>query len=108
MKKNHYLKLIFTGAVTAVAIGTTYFLVTEQNKIRHQQRALDRVRDLFKDEGKIIGSYIETTPRPYKHANVSTMAYFGGITREDQGQIFQYQFVLSAKTYTLIDLKLIA
>lgn len=106
--KNHYLKLIFTGAVTAVAIGTTYFVIKEQSRIRRQQRALDRVRALFKDEGNIIGSYIETTPKPFKHANITTMAYFGGITREKDGQVFQYEFVLSAKTYTLIDLKLIA
>lgn len=103
-----YLKVILAGAISVAAITTSYQLVKRHNQEVRLNRALQKVKELFEGQGEIIGSYLDATVKPYHHENFETKAYFGGIIRRDHDQTYEYKFVLSAKNYSLLDLKLIA
>ncbi|KRK37285.1 hypothetical protein FC62_GL001400 [Amylolactobacillus amylotrophicus DSM 20534] len=94
--------------MTAIAIGTSYSLIKQYNKKVRLRRSLERVKQLFSDQNDITGSWLEDEPRIYQHEDFKTKAYFGGLIRKSHGQLLEYEFVLSAKSYALLDLKLIA
>lgn len=101
-------KLIVTSLITAVAIGASYKLYQDYDKRVKTRRAINRIKGLFDNPDEITGTWIEDTPREYQHDNFKTQAYFGGLVRKDGNQILEYSFILSAKNYALLDLKLIA
>lgn len=106
--KSKNIKLIFTAGMTAIALGTSYSLIKQYNKKVRLRRALDRVKQLFSDQDDVTGSWIDDQPKTYQHDDFKTKAYFGGLIRQSNGQTLEYEFVLSAKSYALLDLKLIA
>ncbi|WP_125767075.1 peptidase [Lapidilactobacillus wuchangensis] len=66
---------------------------------------LAEIKSLFLKEGPIAGAWIESRPRTTVWHNQRHQVYFGGITREEQDGLAQYQFMFDARTRELLDLK---
>lgn len=66
---------------------------------------LKMVHNDFAKEGTITGSWINHHRIPYQRFAVRTDAYEGGLTRLEDDQPVDYQFIADAKTGSLISLK---
>ena len=97
------LPVAIIGAVLSFLIGFyTYFLVDQKAPV-NADKILNRVKAQFKEEGPIEGSWIEMTKVPWKKYSYETKVYYGGISRLENGQVSQYEFVADAYTGTLMD-----
>ncbi|GEL89371.1 MULTISPECIES: PepSY domain-containing protein [Pediococcus] len=65
---------------------------------------LETVRKAFLKEGPIEGSWIEMKQAPLQKFAIKTNVYYGGITRYEDGDLIQYEFLADAKTGTIIDI----
>ncbi|GEN94345.1 PepSY domain-containing protein [Pediococcus ethanolidurans] len=65
---------------------------------------LETVRKAFLKEGPIEGSWIEMKQAPLQKFAIKTTVYYGGITRYEDGNLIQYEFLADAKTGTIIDI----
>ncbi|MBC1397485.1 PepSY domain-containing protein [Listeria fleischmannii] len=67
---------------------------------------LENVKDAFKKEGPIEGSWIQLKKQHYKKYAIDTFVYHGGITAIREGEKKQFEFIADAKTGTIIDIYL--
>jgi len=65
---------------------------------------LNRVKRQFRQESPIEGSWIEHQMVPFQKFAVKTRVYYGGITRYEDHQLVQYQFIADAKTGSVLDI----
>lgn len=65
---------------------------------------LEQVKDTFKEEGAIEGSWIEMTKVPWKKYAYDTDVYYGGISRYEDDELVQYEFIADAYTGSLMDI----
>ncbi|MFC6259643.1 PepSY domain-containing protein [Levilactobacillus fujinensis] len=65
---------------------------------------LDQVKRQFRQETPIEGAWIEKHAVPFQKFAVKTEAYYGGITRYEDDQLVQYQFIADAKTGSVLDI----
>lgn len=102
--KNQYLLpvVVISGILTFFAGFFTYFLLDQKAPV-NADKILNRVKDQFKEEGPIEGSWIEMTKVPWKKYSYETKVYYGGISRLEEGQVAQYEFVADAYSGTLMD-----
>lgn len=101
--KQSLLPVVIIGAVLSFLIGFyTYFLVDQKTPV-NADKILNRVKMQFKEDGPIEGSWIEMTKVPWKKYSYETKVYYGGISRLEDGQVAQYEFVADAYTGTLMD-----
>lgn len=68
-------------------------------------RILKMVKHDFKQEGPVIGSWVEAHSEPYQRFAVKTDVYHGGLTRLEDGTPVNYRFIADAHTGSLIELK---
>lgn len=64
---------------------------------------LDYVKKQFLKEGPIEGSWIEMTQSPSKKVAIETDVYYGGISRYEEDQLVQYEFIADAYTGSILD-----
>lgn len=102
--KNQYLlPVVIVGAILSFFAGFfAYFLVDQKTPV-NADKILNRVKVQFKEEGPIEGSWIEMTKVPWKKYSYETKVYYGGISRIENGQVAQYEFVADAYSGTLMD-----
>ena len=62
----------------------------------------------FKKEGPISGSWINHQARPFQRFAIRTLAYEGGITRQEDDQLTTYQFWADAYTGSILEMKRVA
>lgn len=108
MNKREYEELLLpisvVGAVLAFLVGFfTFFLVDRKTPV-HADKILNKVKDQFRDDGPIEGSWIEMTKVPWKKYSYETNVYYGGVSRIEEDEIVQYEFVADAYTGTLMDI----
>lgn len=75
--------------------------------IQHRQyqstdEILARVKQAFHREGNVEGAWINSQPDDYSQFALRTKVYRGGISRREDQQIVQYQFIADAKTGTIL------
>lgn len=75
------------------------------NRKQSANRILKMIRDDFKKEGPVIGSWIDSQAEPYQRYAVEADVYHGGVTRLEDSIPVNYQFVADARTGSLIELK---
>lgn len=68
-------------------------------------RILRIVRNDFKREGQITGSWIDHQAAPFQRFAVKTSAYQGGLTRKEDDKLVNYEFKADAYTGSLLELK---
>lgn len=95
----------FSGGLIAGLIAG-YFI--KENIYKHRllsgETVLADVKNAFKAEGKVDGSWLQMKPEEYQHYAVKTKVYRGGITRQKNGERQQYEFIADAYTGTVIDI----
>lgn len=64
---------------------------------------LQKMKETFLEEGPIEGSWIELTKVPLRKFAYKTDVYYGGISRLEQGELVQYEFIADAYTGSTMD-----
>lgn len=67
------------------------------------EKALENAKKSFKQSGPISGSWIHMKPETFNKPPLSYKVYKGGISRNLDGKIEQFEFVADAKTGTVIE-----
>ncbi|MER2173549.1 MAG: PepSY domain-containing protein [Carnobacterium sp.] len=78
-------------------------LITAKKTI-HGDAILKYVKQLFLKEGPIEGSWIELQKVPLQKFALKTDVYYGGISRIEEDQLIQYEFIADAYTGSILDL----
>lgn len=63
---------------------------------------LTKVKNSFREEGPIEGSWIESKTVPFQRFAYRTSAYHGGISRLEDQQLVTYEFLADTKTGTIL------
>lgn len=69
----------------------------------HGDNILKNMKQVFLEEGPIEGSWIELTKVPLRKFAYQTDVYYGGISRLEQGELVQYEFIADAYTGSIMD-----
>ncbi|WP_156808106.1 PepSY domain-containing protein [Allofustis seminis] len=75
-----------------------------KKKSVNPDHVLATVKKAFKEDGPIEGSWIEMTTAPWDRYAYHTSVYYGGITRLEDGEPVQYEFIADAHTGTLMNI----
>lgn len=102
--EDKFLPLAAMGAVLAFLIGFFTFFLVDRKVPVNADKILNQVKDQFRGEGPIEGSWIEMTKVPWKKYSYETKVYYGGISRLENGEVTQYEFVADAYSGTLMDI----
>ncbi|AQP54096.1 peptidase [Vagococcus penaei] len=106
--KDFYSKGLSTGVGIGLTIGmisgaiATYFY--KKNKTLSADDILEIVKTAFLQEGPIEGSWIHFKKEPSQKFAIKTKVYTGGISRIEDGELVQYEFVADAYTGSIIDI----
>ena len=105
---NKSIQSLTTGMIIGGSIGLLGGLLASrwvQSK-RHldADSVLANVKKAFLEEGPIEGSWIQFTQQPLQKFALKTETYTGGITRFEDDQLVQYEFVADAHTGSVIDI----
>lgn len=76
----------------------------KENKPFHGDDILNKVKKIFLEEGPIEGSWIELTKVPLRKFAYKTDVYYGGISRMEEGDLVQYEFIADAYTGSIMDI----
>lgn len=97
---------VLVGLVTFVlSFGLGFFVAKLfEKRAKDPDEILEDVKDAFKEEGPIDGSWIEMTKVPWKKHAYDTDVYYGGISRLEEGEMVQYEFIADAYTGSLMDI----
>lgn len=99
-----FLPLAIMGLVVSFLLGGLTFFLVEKNRPMHADKILNNVKEQFKAEGPIEGSWIEMTKVPWNKYSYDTDVYYGGISRLENGEVIHYEFVADAYTGSVMDI----
>ena len=102
-KKQYLLPVLVISVILTFFAGFFTFFLVDQKAPVNADKILNRVKTQFREEGPIEGSWIEMTKVPWKKYSYETKVYYGGISRIEDGQVTQYEFVADAYSGTLMD-----
>ncbi|WP_078545020.1 PepSY domain-containing protein [Litchfieldia alkalitelluris] len=77
---------------------------TVSNKGVTAENALKNAKNAFKEIGPVTGSWIHMVPEDYRKNELTYKVYKGGISRELEDQLEQFEFIVDATTGTIIDI----
>lgn len=92
--------------LVGIGIGFTGALLLKESVSQSHisaEKALKIAKASFKQNGPIDGSWIHMNPELYTKFNLTYKVYKGGISRTEDGNLLQYEFVIDAKNGTIID-----
>lgn len=94
------------GALFGAGVVGGYFLNSyiSKKKPLNGDKILKRVKKAFLEEGPIEGSWIELTKVPMRKFALKTKVYYGGISRMEENELVQYEFLADAYTGTVLDI----
>ena len=101
MKIRDYMMGLGTGVVIGV-IASQFANKIDVN--RSAELVLKDIKNSFKQEGPIDGSWIFMSPEPLQKEAVKLNVYKGGISRMKNGELEQFEFAADAKTGTVVEL----
>jgi predicted small secreted protein len=101
MKVNNFLAGVLTGVAAGIVVSET---IDRLNKNVSADTVLNTVKEAFKTEGPIDGSWIVMKTEPFKNNVISMDVYRGGISRIKNGELEQFEFAADAKTGTVVEL----
>lgn len=102
--KSKFLPIAILSLVLSFVLGLLTFSLVDKKTSVHADKILNDVKTKFKEDGSIEGSWIEMTKVPWKKYSYDTKVYYGGISRIEEGQVAQYEFVADAQTGALMDI----
>lgn len=95
------IPLTFGGAALAGFVTGKMF----GDRRRGAKTILKLVTNDFKKEGPLAGSWIDYQPIPFQRFAYKTTAYRGGLRRQEDDQLVNYEFLADAYTGSIIELK---
>lgn len=99
------LKDYMMGLGTGIAIGVIASQAANKLDLnRSAELVLKDIKNSFKEEGPIDGSWIFMNPEPFQKGAIQLKVYKGGISRMKNGKFEQYEFAADAKNGTVVDL----
>lgn len=104
--------LIVAGiGVGLFAIGALVGYLSKQYLVERKtvdaDLVLNNVKDDFKDTGDIEGAWIELNPVEHEIFPHKTDVFKGGISRIEDDNLVQYEFIADAHTGTIMDISTI-
>lgn len=90
-------------AGVAVGILGTYAIQKFTPSYISSDQALKLVKQEFKKQGPIDGSWIHMEPETIERNNISYRVYKGGISRMSDNEPEQLEFLVNAENGTIID-----
>lgn len=92
------------GFIFSLLLGLLVHSQVAKRKTLKADDILERVKSQFRQEGPIDGSWVELTKVPWKKFAYETDVYYGGISRIEENDLVQYEFIADAHTGSLIDI----
>jgi predicted small secreted protein len=87
------------GAVGGIVLSGT----VKDHKTVSPEKVLKEVKERFKEDGKIDGSWISMKPESFKQHTFETQVFKGGISRRVDGELEQFEFIADVKSGTILD-----
>lgn len=101
-------KAFFLGTAAGL-IGGYAIKEVFSNKINvSPEKVLEQVKNHFKQQGPISGSWIYMKAEPYEKSKIHYEVYKGGISKHHNGKTEQYEFIADASTGTILDVNQLA
>ncbi|MBF6625982.1 hypothetical protein [Tuanshanicoccus lijuaniae] len=94
------LVLLATGLV----VGAAGALFYKEIKLKNPGLVLETVKQQFKVQGTITGSWIDYDAVEYEVFDSKPLVYIGGISRQEGSEIVTYQFACDAYTGEILDI----
>ncbi|MDQ0215739.1 putative small secreted protein [Oikeobacillus pervagus] len=88
-----------SGAIGALAVQQA---ISNQMSVS-AEKILENVKEAFKKDGAIDGSWIQMKPEEFHKLGLQTTVYRGGISRRVNEKLEQFEFIADAKTGTIMD-----
>ncbi|MEK3933837.1 hypothetical protein MKY41_00840 [Sporosarcina sp. FSL W7-1349] len=101
MKMKEFLAGVLTGVAAGIVVNEA---IDRVNRNVPADAVLSNVKDAFKKEGPIDGSWIVMKTEPFTNEVITMDVYRGGISRIKNGELEQYEFAADAKTGTVVEL----
>lgn len=101
MKFSDFLAGVLTGVAAGIVVSET---IDRVNQNVSADSVLNTVKDAFKNEGPIDGSWIVMKTEPFTNKVITMDVYRGGISRIKEGELEQFEFAADAKTGTVVEL----
>ncbi|MFS0574821.1 PepSY domain-containing protein [Sporosarcina sp. 179-K 3D1 HS] len=101
MKMKEFIAGVLTGVAAGIVVNEA---IDRVNRNVPADAVLSNVKDAFKKEGPIDGSWIVMKTEPFTNEVISMDVYRGGISRIKNGELEQYEFAADAKTGTVVEL----
>lgn len=99
-------KDFFVGVLTGIAAGVVVKEVIDRTSPYLSADAiLKDIKEEFKKEGPIDGSWIVMKTEPFENNMISMDVYRGGVSRIKNGELEQYEFAANARTGTVVELQ---
>lgn len=80
------------------------FHICIKNKTLSADDILEKVKTDFLKEGPIEGSWIHFKKEPLQTFAIKSKVYTGGISRIEDGELAQYEFVADAYTGSIVNI----
>lgn len=94
---------ILVGSGIIIGSALTALYLTRKKAVNGDQ-ILENVKKMFLADGPIEGSWIELHPVPLTRFSSETDVYYGGISRKEEEELVQYEFIADAYTGTILDI----
>lgn len=101
LKLRDYMMGLGTGIVIGIVASRA---ASKMDINRSAELILKEIKNSFKQEGPIDGSWIFMSPEPFKKEAIHINVYKGGISRVKNGLLEQFEFAADAKTGTVVEL----
>lgn len=101
MKLTDFLAGVLTGVAAGIVVSET---INRVNQNVSADSVLNTIKDAFKSEGPIDGSWIVMKTEPFTNNVIKMDVYRGGISRIKEGELEQFEFAADAKTGTVVEL----
>ena len=101
-EKNQSLFWVAVASILSLGLFLFLFFLYQDRKMMPSSAVLKNAKKSFKKDGPIEGSWIQMTPSTYKVDTEESPVYYGGITRKEDQDLKQYEFIADAYTGQII------
>lgn len=102
--KNKNTPFILISFIISLILGVISFFIIKNNRAVHPDQILNTVKEKFRKDGPIEGSWVEMTKVPWLQDSHKREVYYGGLSRFEKNKIKHYEFIADAHSAELIDL----
>ena len=98
-------KSFFIGLSSGLVGGFLATQILDNKSTASPEKVLEIVKEVFKEQGPISGSWIHMRAEPYERDQLHYQVFKGGITKLVSGISEQYEFIADASTGTILSIQ---